>query len=417
MRFISLFISAVSLLTVSLHGSDWPGWRGWNGIGVSDEKNLPTEWSKDKNIAWKAVLPGKGASSPAIVGDRVYVTAQTPDTALHVLAIDRNGGEILWDREIGRGKLKANNLHNMATPTPAADARNVYVMFGTGDLAALNREGKIIWQRNLVTEYGKYNYNHGYGSSPILQKDRLYIACMHQGPSYILAVDANTGKNIWKKDRNLEPKDESQDSYSSPIFAKARLGTQLVVAGAESINAYDPANGDELWRLGGLKVPHPAGRTIAGPTAGERTIVVVGSGFQNRGYMTAFRPGGRGTLSETNRLWTYTKFSPDCPTPVISKGNVFCIRDDGMASCLDLKTGEPRWQERLFSENVKVSPVAADDKIYFTSNQANCAVVKSEPKFQSLATNKLDEATLATPAISNGKLFIRTDTHLYCIAK
>ena len=333
------------------------------------------------------------------------------------MAIDRNHGEILWDREIGRGKLKANNLHNMATPTPAADARNVYVMFGTGDLAALDAQGKIIWQRNLVTEYGKYNLNHGYGSSPMLLNDRLYIVCMHQGPSYILAVDANTGNNVWKKDRNFESKDESQDSYSSPIFAKAGLRMQLVVAGAETINAYDPATGEEAWRLGGLKVPHPAGRTIAGPAAGERTIVVVASGFQNRGYMTAIRAGGHGNLSESNRLWTYSKFAPDCPTPVIYKGHVFCIRDDGMASCLDLKTGEARWQERLFSENVKVSPVAADGKIYFTSNQANCAVLKAEPKLEVLATNKLNEATLATPAISSGKIFIRTDGHLYCVGK
>ena len=290
-------------------------------------------------------------------------------------------------------------------------------MFGTGDLAALDKQGKIGWQRNLVTEYGKYNFNHGYGSSPILQNDRLFVVCMHQGPSYVLAVDINTGKNIWKKDRNLEPKDESQDSYSSPLFARAGMRTQLIVAGAESIDAYDAANGEEVWRLAGLKVPHPAGRTIAGPAAGERTIVVVASGFQNRGYMTALRPGGHGKLSETNRLWTYSKFSPDCPTPVIYRGNVFCIRDDGMASCLDLKTGEPQWQERLFSENVKVSPVAADGKIYFTSNQANCVVINADKKLDILATNKLNEPTLATPAISDGKIFIRTDSHLYCVTK
>ncbi len=417
MRPLILHLLVLASVVSSLRASDWPGWRGWGGVGVCDERGVPTEWSKDKSIAWKVGLPGKGASSPIIVRDRVYVTTQTPDTGLHVLAIERNRGEIIWDREVGRGKLKANNLHNMATPTPAADGRGVYVMFGTGDLAALDLDGKVRWQRNLVTEYGKYNYNHGYGTSPMLLNDRLYIACMHQGPSYILAVDTNTGKNVWKKDRNLEPKDEAQDSYSSPAFAHAGLRSQLVVAGAESINAYDPATGEEVWKFGGLKVPHPYGRTIAGPAAGERTIVVVASGFQNRGYMVALRAGGKGHLSETNRLWTYGKFAPDCPTPVIYKGYVFCIRDDGMASCLDLKTGEPQWQERLFSENVKVSPVAADGKIYFTSNQANCAVVKADKKLEIISTNKLNEATLATPAISNGKVFIRTDSNLYCVTK
>src|SRR5256714_10406649 len=297
---LALLILFLGSLAPNLLAADWQGWRGPAALGVSEETNLPTQWSNDQNIAWKVSLPGKGASSPAITGDRVYVTSQTPDAALHVRASDRNRGEILWDREVGRGKLKANNLHNMATPTPAADARNVYVMFGTGDLAALDREGKIIWQRNLVSEYGKYNFNHGYGSSPMLLNDRLYIACMHQAPSYILAVDAKSGKNIWKKDRNLEPKDEAQDSYSSPIFAEAGLRTQLVLAGAEAINAYDPVSGEELWRLGGLKVPHHAGRTIAGPAAGEGIIVVVASGFQNRGYMTAIKAAGHGNLSDTN---------------------------------------------------------------------------------------------------------------------
>src|SRR3954464_9869467 len=192
MRYLNVLIFV--FFTVSSSAADWPCWRGTSGLGVSVEKNLPTEWAKEKNIAWKVALPGKGASSPIIVGQRVYVTTQTPDTGLHLLAIDRERGKLIWDTEVGRGKLRANNLHNMATPTPTSDGKRVYVMFGTGDLAAVDREGKIVWQRNLVTEYGKYNFNHGYGSSPMVLNDRLYVVCMHQGPSYLLAVDANTGK-------------------------------------------------------------------------------------------------------------------------------------------------------------------------------------------------------------------------------
>src|SRR5437868_2778164 len=229
----------------------------------------------------------------------------------------------------------------MATPTPVSDGEFVWVMFGTGDLACLDRAGKIIWQRNLVKEYGPYKTNHGYGSSPMLLDGKVFIACMHQGPSYLLAVDAKTGKNIWKKDRNLEPKDEAQDSYSSPIFFHGASGTQVILAGAESVNAYDPATGDQIWISGGMKVPHPYGRTIAGPTAGEGVILAVASGFQNRGYTVALKSDGKGDVSETAKLWTSAKFSADCPTPVIYQGKVFSVRDDGMASCLDLKTGEP----------------------------------------------------------------------------
>src|SRR3954451_8108589 len=247
MRFILVFAALLQIASFASYAADWPCWHGPDGLGVSKEKNLPEQWSKERNIAWKLPLPGKGASSPIVNGNRAYLTSQTPDTGLHVIAVDRDKGVLLWDKEIGRGKLSANNLHNMATPTAVSDGKTVWAMFGTGDLAALDSEGKILWQRNLVTEYGKYKFNHGYGSSPMLLDGRLFIVCMHQGPSYLVAIDATSGKNIWKKDRNLEPKDEAQDSYSSPIFLRSGDSVQIVLAGAESINAYEPKTGQELW--------------------------------------------------------------------------------------------------------------------------------------------------------------------------
>ena len=415
MRHPLILTSILPLLVATLPAADWPCWRGPDGLGVSSEKNLPVQWNQEKNVAWKLAIPGKGASSPIVVGDRVYLTTQTGDTGLHLLAIDRKRGEIIWDQEIGRGKLHANNLHNMATPTAVSDDKLVWALFGTGDLACLDREGKVIWQRNLVKEYGEYKTNHGYGSSPMLLDGRLYIACMHQGPSYLLAVDAKTGKNIWKKDRNLEPKDEAQDSYSSPVFLREDGRAQVVLAGSESVNAYDPVTGEQIWISGGLKVPHHFGRTISGPTVGEGVIVAVASGFQNKGYTIGLKGGGKGDITESHRLWTCNKFSADCPTPVIYDGKLFFIRDDGMASCLDVKTGEPYWQDRLFSANVKVSPVAGDGKIYFMSGQGSCAVVKAAAKLEVLATNDLNETTLSTPAVSNGRLFVRVDGRLYCI--
>lgn len=417
MRYLIIVTFLIHGLAAALRAADWPCWRGPNGLGVSEETNLPVEWSKEKNIAWKLELPGKGVSSPCVIGDRVYLTAQTPDTGLHVLAIHSGRGEIVWNREIGRGQLRTHNLHNMATPTAVSDGRLIWALFGTGDLACLDFDGQVVWHRNLVKEYGEYKTNHGYGTSPMLLDGRLYIACMHQGASYFLAVDAKTGKNLWKKDRNLEPKDEAQDSYSSPIFLSADGGVQVVLAGAESVNAYAPASGDQIWICSGMKVPHPYGRTISGPTAGEGVVVAVASGFQNRGYTIGLKTGGKGNITETHRLWTSSKYSSDCATPVIYGGKLFTIRDDGLASCLDLKTGEPHWQERLFSANVKVSPVAGDGKIYFMSGQGNCFVVKAAPKLEVLATNELNEATLCTPALSNGRLFLRTERNLYCVKR
>ena len=417
MRYLIIVTVLIHGLTATLRAADWPCWRGPDGLGVSQETNLPVQWSKEKNISWKVGVPGKGTSSPTVIGDRVYLTAQTPDTGLHVLAIHSGRGEIVWDREIGRGQLRTHNLHNMATPTTVSDGHLIWALFGTGDVACLDLDGQVVWHRNLVKEYGEYKTNHGYGTSPMLLDGRLYIACMHQGASYFLAVDGKTGKNLWKKDRNLEPKDEAQDSYSSPIFLRAEGGVQVVLAGAESVNAYVPASGEQVWICGGMKVPHPYGRTISGPTAGEGIVVAVASGFQNRGYTLGVKTGGKGNITDTHRLWTSSKYSSDCATPVICDGKLFTIRDDGMASCLDLKTGEPHWQERLFSANVKVSPVAGDGKIYFMSGQGNCHVVKAAPKLEILATNELNEVTLCTPAISNGRLFLRTERNLYCVKR
>ncbi len=412
-RFHSL-ISLILILSHPLLGADWPCWRGSNGLGVADEKSLPSKWSESLHVAWRVDVAGKGASSPVVVGKRVFLTTQLEDTALHVMTLDRESGQSLWDQEIGHGKLPANQLHNMATPTPVSDGRNVWVLFGTGDLVCLDLSGNQVWHRNLVKDFGLYKLNHGYGSSPMLCEGTLFIACMHQGPSYLLAIDAKTGKDLWKVDRNLGLQDEAQDSYSSPLLFRQPHGCEVVLAGSESIDAYDPGHGRRVWSLTGLKVPHPYGRTIAGLAAADGIVVGVASGFQNQGFTVALQPPSSGTAA--SQLWVNRKFSPDCPTPVAYADRVFTIRDDGMASCLKLRTGEPIWQERLFTENVKVSPVLGGGNVYFLSGQGNCVVVDARASALVVkARNSLHEPTLSTPAIAYGRLFIRTENHLYAI--
>jgi outer membrane protein assembly factor BamB len=403
------------LFTAGVLATDWSNWRGTDGLGVSPDSGFPIEWSRGQHVKWTVPVSGKGASSPIAVGNRVYLTAQTADTGLHVLSFDRIQGAEVWDRKVGEGNSKAHQLHNMATPTPVSDGRHVWALFGTGDLACLSTDGSVVWHRNLGKEYGPYTANHGYGSSPMLLNGRLYVAMMHQGPSYLLAVDAHSGTNLWKVDRNLGAREEANDSYSSPVFVRDGLGTEVLLAGAEAVTAYDPATGAQRWRVKGLDVPHPYGRTISGATAADGLVITVASGFQNRGYTTALKTGGTGDVTASHRVWTQSKFAPDCPTPVVHLGLLFTIRDDGMAACLDLKTGEPHWQERLFTENVKVSPVAAEGRIYFTSGQANCAVVLASKKFEVLARNLWNEETLSSPALSDGQIFMRTVAGLSCI--
>ncbi len=413
---LTLFLGGSGFASLETSASDWPSWLGPAGTATTRDRGFPLEWSRTRNVAWSVEIPGKGASSPVVVGGRVYLTSQTADHGLHVIAIDAKSGRLLWDREVANGTAKANSIHNMATPSAVADGKRIWVMFGTGDLACLDVEGKVVWRRNLATDYGAYHANHGYGSSPLLLDGRLLVTMMHQGPSFLLALDPKTGRTLWKTDRNLGAREEANDSYSSPFPVNAGGVHSVALAGAEAIDAYDPANGRQRWVFKGVKVDHPYGGTIAGAATADGVVVAVASGFQNRGYTVAFRAGGSGDITASNRLWSVPKFAPDCPTPVIDQGRVFTIRDDGMASCVELKSGTVLWQERLFTDNVKVSPVAAEGRIYFTSGQGNCVVVRSAPRLEILARNEWKEETLSTPAFSNGRIYLRTGNHLSCIA-
>jgi outer membrane protein assembly factor BamB len=411
--FMSLLMAVAGGLVAD--GANWSNWRGPDGLGVSRETDLPIEWSTEKNVLWKAEIPGMGTSSPSVHGNRVYVTTQTDDDGLHVLAIDVKTGTVDWKRRVASGRLPTHNLHNMATPTPVTNGTRIWAHFGTGDLVCLDYNGNTVWTRNLVTDYGAYNTNHGMGNSPMLVDGKLFIACMHQGPSYLLALDPESGRTLWKTDRNPESEGEAMDSYSSPLVVRMDDRTLIVLSGADHLDAYDPETGEQVWVSSGLQVPHPYGRTISGPAFGEGTVVTVASGFRNQGFVIAVNPSLKGEITSTGRLWETRRYAPDCPCPLVYRGMVFMIRDDGMASCLDLRTGEPFWQERLFSQNIKVSPVAADGKIYFSSGEGECKVVEAAPELKILAHNDLEEYMIASPALSNRKVFLRTASTLYCI--
>ena len=396
------------------HASDWPNWRGLDGLGVSTETNLPRTWSETENVAWKTALPGKGASSPVVVDHRIYLTTQLDSTALHILCLDAKSGKQVWNREVAKGDGPSHDLHNMATPSVVVDEGKVWAYFGTGDVVCLDLDGDVQWRRNLQADYGKYAIQWGVGTSPVKVDDRIVIAVMHQGDSYVVGLDAATGETKWKVDREYGADDESRDSYSTPLICRMETATQLVMAGENHLDAYDAATGERLWSQGGLEVDTPYGRTIAGPTFAHGKVILPLSGFQNKGRMIAFDlPQGKG--GKPSIAWEVKRYSPDCPSPVVYRDLVFYVRDDGIASCVDLQTGKPYWQERVFSANCKVSPVAADGHIYFFNGQGDCAVVTATKEFKVVATNKLDGETVSSPAISGGRLFARIGEFLYCI--
>ncbi len=417
-----LCICMVSALTVS--ADSWPAWRGAAGDGVSRETDLPVSWSIDKNLAWMTELPGRGNSSPAVTSDRIYLTTQNDDHSLWVIAVDRRSGKIVGEIEVGSGQLRATGTkslyahrHNPATPSPTADGRHVWAFFGTGLLVCLDRSGTVQWKRDLAKDYGQYDIRFGMASSPRLWGDLLYVACMHKGPSYVVALEKTTGKEVWKTARKLPAEHDGPDAYSTPVVLRTKDRTELLVAGSDHVNAYDLLSGEQLWISSGLKIDSHFGRILASPAVSE-DVVVASSGNPppgGFGRMIALRTGGSGDITNTHHLWTYKPYTPDAPTPVCYEGRLYAVRDDGIGSCLDLKTGKVYWRKRLGKGPYRPSVVAGDKKVYFLNRDGTCTVIESGSAGKVLAENKLPGTFFATPAISDGSIYLRGHHRLYAI--
>lgn len=402
----------------------WPAWRGAAGHGVSSETDLPVVWSIDRNLAWKTDLPGRANASPAVTSDLIYLTSQTEDKSLWVLAIACNDGRIVWKVKAGSGTLAAEgsaslyaHRHNPATSSPVADQRHVWAFFGTGLLVCLDRSGTLQWKRDLVEDYGAYVIRFGMASSPRLWGDLLYVACMTRGPSYVVALDKATGKEVWKTDRIFPAEDDAPDTYSSPVVLQTQRRISLLVAGRDHVNAYDLLTGKQLWQSGGLKIDSPYGRIIASPAV-SRSVVVVPSANppgSNTDRVIALRTGGSGDVTQSHRLWEFRPHNPDASTPVCYKQNVYMVRDDGVASCLDLASGRVHWQKRLSGGTYRASVVAGDGKVYFLQREGLCTVIEAGTEGKVLAANQLPGVFYATPAISGGVLYLHAYGRLYAV--
>jgi outer membrane protein assembly factor BamB len=407
---------------------NWPQWRGPAGDGVSTEKGLPLKWSENTGVAWKCDLPGEGASTPVIWGDAVFVTAQRGDQLL-LLRVKSSDGKLVWERTVGhgtlvrktaqpRGEQKFHDLQNLASPSPVTDGRRVFVHFGNGDLAAYDFDGQLLWRRNLQADHGRYTIWWGHANSPVLYRDLVINVCMQDSlrdlpdkpvDSYIVAHDKKTGEQRWKTLRNTQAKAEECDAYTTPLLHGANGTTELIIMGGRQLDAYDPSNGKQIWYL-----PIPIGnRTITGPTlAGDMVYATCGM----REDLLAVKLGGTGLLPESAIVWRTRDSTPDSPCPVVWQGLLFAISDGGIAQCLDAKTGEPKWKERLPGD-YKASPLAADGRIYFVNRAGRCIVIAASAKFEKLADNSLDDAMVASPALADGKLYLRGRKTLYCVAK
>jgi outer membrane protein assembly factor BamB len=400
-----LAFALLVLLGAGVHAEDWPQFRGPTGQGHSSERGLPLDWSESRNVKWKTSVPGRGWSSPVVAGGRVWLTTSVKanGASLRAVAYDVETGREAVNVEVFRLRsadlLNAKNSH--ASPTPIADGERVYVHFGAEGTAALTTSGEIVWKTRLP-----YQSQHGNGGSPMLYGDLLILSCDGSDQAFVVALDKRTGKVRWKTWRR-QPWDQA---YSTPLLIRVGEQDQVVSVGAYRAAAYDPQTGKELWRVsyadGFSNVPRP----VYG-----HGLVYIATGFQQPTLM-AVRPDGSGDVTRTHVAWTLRRAAPLTPSPLIVGDEIYVVNDGGIASCLDARTGDTHWQQRLGGE-YSASPLFADGRIYFLDEEGTATAIAPGKAFVRLATASLDGATLASIAVADGSLFIRSDTHLYRIAK
>ncbi len=399
----SLLLALLFLSAIGLCAEDWPQFRGPTGQGHSTERGLPLEWSESRNVLWKSPVPGLGWSSPIVAGRRVWLTTAVRERggSMRLLSFDADTGRPLVNVEVfhARSADPTNAKNSLASPTPIADGDRVYVHFGAEGTAAVTTDGEVVWRTRLP-----YDSQHGNGGSPVLYGDLLIVSCDGSDQAFVVALDTRTGKVRWKTSRR-QPWDQA---YSTPLVIRVGGQDQLVSVGAYRAAAYDPASGRELWRVsyddGFSNVPRP----VFG-----HGLVYIATGFQQPSLL-AVRPDGMGDITKTHIAWALRRSAPLTPSPLLVGDELYLVSDNGIASCLDAATGTIVWQRRL-GGSYSASPVFADGRIYFLSEEGVATVIAPGREFRQLATNTLDGATLASMAVSDGSIFVRTSTHLYRI--
>jgi outer membrane protein assembly factor BamB len=407
-------VAAVGITLGALAAAqDWPEFRGPTGQGIVTGGKIPTEWSDTKNVVWKQAIPGTGWSSPIVWKGRIYLTTAVPakdkgkdDQSLRALSLDAKNGKVLWDKELfyqEGGKTDAiHEKASHANPTPITDGHRVYFHFGPHGSAALDLDGKVLW-RNADLKYRPW---HGNGGSPVVVDDLLIFNCDGEEVQYVVALDRAIGKVVWKADRKVEA--EYKNSYCTPLLIEVKGQRQIVSPAAGAVMAYEPKTGKELWRVrlddGYSNVPRPV--------AGHGLVFL--SNSTDTPHLMAIRPDGKGDVTNTHIAWTQKKAVPLTSSPLLAGDELYMISDSGIATCMDARTGQVHWRERI-GGNHSASPLLADGKVYFQNEEGIGTIIKTGKKFEVLARNNIGERVLASYAVSDGALFIRTEHSLYRI--
>lgn len=429
---LSVFAGFIALTSQFAQADNWPQWRGVGGNAVSSETSIATEWSTSKNVAWRTAMPGQGGATPAVWGDRLFVTSADGDD-LVLMSINTQNGEVLWQKKVTDGNQNARSGEgNSASPSPSTDGEHVWVFYSTGVLACFDFEGNEVWKFNVGDRFGKLDIQFGMTSTPVLDGNHIYLQLIH-GPmkrnddtriGKVIKLDKKTGKTVWEHDRITDVPFECKHSYASPFVYESKDQRFLVVHGADCTTGHDLESGDELWRFGGLNGPTKTNprpqditfRFVASPASAWGCIVIPTA---KRGPTVALEVNDalKGDVSNNSGIVKWVlPVTPDVSNPLLVDGLVYLLHKDGKLQCVELSTGEEIYFERTHTVQHRVSPLYADGHIYFCGKDGKCTVVKAGREFEIVASNDMGgEAITASPIVSNGTLYIRTYDALYAI--
>ena len=431
MRSLLIPLGLALLIAASARAENWPQWRGPYFNGSTTESNLPSQWSKTDNVAWVAPLPGQSSATPVVWEDCVFVSSPDEQKNLLLICLDRETGKARWQKVVA-GEARQVGRNNMASPSPATDGKRVFSLFATGDLAAFDLAGQELWKRDLAKDYGRFANMWIYGSSPMLYGGKLYVQVLQRNPrpddyahalddksereSFLLCLDPQTGRNLWRHVRPTDATDEAQEAYSTPVPYTGKQGTEILVVGGDYVTAHLPDTGVELWRCGGLndRKEH-YWRIVPSPVVADGLIIACGP---KRDPVLAIKDGGKGLVTETHLAWKFKEFPSDCVTPLFYQQKLFVLDGDHqMITLLEPQTGAKKWQGNLgVREIFRASPTGADGKVYCLSENGTAVVLDAGNEFKILSTIRLGEAPVRSSiAMAHGALFIRTAKSLYCV--
>jgi outer membrane protein assembly factor BamB len=415
MTVLSVFVCACLALALvgRTSAENWPRFRGPNGAGIAADKDIPVQWSEQSGILWKVPLPGQGNSSPIVWGERLFVqTSSAAGRQRSLLCLSVKDGKVLWSRSMPAMKQHIHPKNSLASATPATDGERVYAAFWDGRdilLAAYDFDGKQLWNRDL----GSFTSQHGAGASPVVYAGKVFLANDQDGNSKLIALNAADGSIAWEATRPA-----FRACYSAP-FIRQQKGArpELVVVSTLEISGYDPETGTKDWGWAWKFTAKMPLRTTASPVYDHDTIFACSGDGNGDRHMVAVHLDGQGKDTQPRLLWQNKKDFPYVPTLLSRGDHVYFVNDRGVAGCYDARTGKRMWQERLQGASMTASPVLIDGKIYAASEEGDVFVLAAEPVFRLLARNALGEGVRATPAVADGRLFVRGQDHLFCIGK